>query len=106
MKARQKRDLSMLNNRIRGDFFLLKYQKFWKSAHHTNRKILFYEVYTELNILMQRRYLYGFSVKTIIKVNITPLHSVLLYCVMFGMLYVAQYFSICMMRRFSELLKF
>lgn len=43
---------------------------------------------------MQRMYLDGFSVKTVIKVNIIPLHSALLYYVAFGMLYVEQYFSI------------
>ena len=49
MEARQKWDLSMLNNKIREDFFLLKFQKFWKSAHHTNSKILFYESHTKFD---------------------------------------------------------
>ena len=55
---------------------------------------------------MQRMYLYGFSVKTVIKMSITPLHSVLVYYVEFGMLYGEQYFAIHMMCRFPELLKF
>ena len=106
MKVRQKWDLSMLNNKIREDFFLLKFQKFWKSAHHTSNKILPTNNILNLNILMQRRYLYTFSVKTVIKVNITLLRSVLLYCVEFSMLYVEQYFATRMMCRFTELLKF
>ena len=49
MKARQKWDLSMLNKRIREDFFPLKFRKFSKSAHHTNSKILFYEQHTKFD---------------------------------------------------------
>ena len=54
---------------------------------------------------MQRKYLYGFSVKTVIKMNINLLHSVLLYYVAFGIFYVKQYFAIHMMWRFPEILR-
>ena len=78
MKARQKWGLPVLNNRIRRDLFLLIFQKFWKFVHHINCKILFHEKHTKLNKFKQRRYLCGFSVKTVIKVDITLLHSVIL----------------------------
>jgi hypothetical protein len=68
--------------------------------------MLSYERHSKLDIVMQRRYLYDFLVETVVKVNIAPLYSVLLYYIQFGMSFVGQHFVIPKIHRFLEVSKF
>ena len=63
-------------NKTREEIFLLKFQSPSKSANLRNDKMLSHKIHRKLDVVMERRCLYVFLVETVVKVNITPLHSV------------------------------
>ena len=61
---------------------------------------------TNLDIVMQQRYLYVFLVETVVKANMDPLHSVLVCYIQFRISFVVQHFVVSKIHRFVEVLKF
>ena len=62
---------------------------------------------TNLDIVMQQRYLYVFLVEIVVKANMASLHSVLFVCyIQFRISFVVQHFVVSKIHRFVEVLKF
>ena len=65
-----------------------------------------YEQRTKLDIIVRERYLHVSLVETVVKANKASLHSLLLYYVQFGVLFIGRHFAIPEIHRFLGVLKF